>query len=153
MSTIAELPKLLEGRYRYFYYEINGQVVEPPNAASTRTLELRGNQFTVLQNEKVTHEGTYTIGPVRRDEHAPVEVVLKYSKSANPLYLGAPRAGLLQFHGDTLKWNLGAAGHSAPKQLTTYPGSESVLSVYVKEGAKLDAPERGISTLRTVSVW
>jgi hypothetical protein len=139
--------KELQGRWLSFYYEVNGLFVSQlPNV-----VELRDNQFKVYQNEKVTYEGTFTVGKIRDRGEAPTEIALTYTKSANPLFLGGPRHGLVQLHGDTLKWVFGGVGQPAPAQLNTSPGSESVLSVYVKEGAKPDAPDRRAS--KTVSTW
>jgi hypothetical protein len=139
--------KELQGRWSSSYYELNGLFVSQlPNV-----VELRDNQFKVYQNEKVTYEGTFIVGPGRDRGEAPSEIALTYTKSANPIFLGGARHGLVQLHGDTLKWVFGAVGHSAPAQLNTFAGSESVLSVYVKEGAKPDAPDRRAS--KTVAVW
>jgi hypothetical protein len=152
MSQLAEVKQTLsalEGRWQSEYNEVDGRFVGPVQ----NVIELRGTQFKVYQNDKVTYEGTFTIGPVRGDDPAPIEIVLTYSKSANPLYMGGPRAGLFQLYGDTLKWTFGAVGHSAPKQLNTYPGSESVLSVYVKEGTKLNVAERRISAFASAAAW
>jgi hypothetical protein len=149
MTQLAAAKQALEGRWRAEYNEVDGRFVgHLPNV-----IELRDNQFKVYQDEKVTYEGKFTIGPIRDYREAPSEIVLTYTKSANPLYLGGPRAGLFQLYGDTLKWTFGAVGHSAPAQLNTFPGSESVLSVYVKEGVKLVASERRRSILGSVSVW
>lgn len=152
MRRLAEVKQTLselEGRWQAEYNEVDGRFVgSVPNV-----IELRGSQFKVHQSEKVTYEGTFTIGPVRDQDYGLTEIVLTYSKSANPLYLGGPRAGLFQLHGDTLKWTFGAVGHSAPKQLNTYPGSESVLSVYVKEGLKPNVAERRVSALASVALW
>lgn len=72
-------------------------------------MEIQGNEFKVEQNKAVNYEGTFTIG-----DGVPAEIVLIYRKSTNPLFLGGPRPGIFQAEGDTLKWNFGAVGHSAP---------------------------------------
>jgi hypothetical protein len=141
--------KDLQGRWRASYYEINGLFVSPGSAV----LEVKDNQFKVYQDEKVTYEGTLSIGPVRDRREGPSEIILTYTKSANPLFLGGRRPVLFQLYGDTLKWSLGAVGHSAPTQFNTFPGSESVLSVYVKELAKIDAPDRKVSVQKINATW
>lgn len=147
-AAAKDVMNSLNGRWEAAYNEVDGQFVgHLPNI-----IELRDNQFTVYQDGNATYEGTFTIGPVL-DKQSPTEIVLKYTKSANPLYLGGPRAGLFQLSGDTLKWTFGAVGHSAPTQLNTFPGSESVLSVYVKEGVKPVAADRRVSALKSVAVW
>jgi hypothetical protein len=141
--------KELQGSWRASYYEINGLFV----SRTPTVLELKDNQFKVYQDDKATYEGTFSIGPIRDRREASSEIALTYTKSANPLFLDGKRLGLFQLYGDTLKWTFGAVGHSAPTQFNTFPGSESVLSVYVKEGAKTDAPERRVSLQKTNATW
>jgi uncharacterized protein (TIGR03067 family) len=139
--------RALQGRWTTIYQELDGQAVGPEPKA-TIVVELRGNEFTVEKNGAVQYEGTFTVG-----SGSPAEIVLIYKKSANPLFLGGTRPGLFQVEGDTLKWNIGAVGHSAPKALNTFPGSESVLSVYRRESAAAAFGSRTTSALRSVAVW
>jgi uncharacterized protein (TIGR03067 family) len=136
----------LEGRWNVVYQEVDGQAVGPDQIVPT-IVELKGNEFKVEQNKVVNYEGTFTIGA-----GSPAEIVLIYRKSANPVFLGGPRPGVFQVAGDTLKWNFGAVGHSAPKQFNTFPGAESVLSVYKREG-RAAAPVTTKSTLGSVAFW
>jgi hypothetical protein len=150
LAAVKETLNALQGKWRAQYNEVDGRYVGPV----ANIIELQGNHFKVTQNDQVTYEGTFTVGPFCSKECCETyEIVLIYSKSANPLYLGGPRPGLFQVYGDTLKWSFAAVGHSPPKQLNTCPGSETVLSVYVKDGAKIDAAERRTSAAQSVVLW
>ena len=81
------------------------------------------------KNGAVAYEGVFTIDPLA----SPMQVILVYKTSANPLFLGGPRPGVFQIEADTPKRCFAAVGHSAPKGLTTYPGSESVLPIYQRQ--------------------
>ncbi|HLX85038.1 MAG TPA: hypothetical protein VKR59_14150 [Terriglobales bacterium] len=114
----------IQGRWTVLYQEIDGQVAGPVPT----TLEIQGNEFKIEKDNDVNYEGTVSVG-----SGSPAEVVLIYRKSATPLFLGGPRAGIFQVEGDTLKWIFGAVGHPAPREFNTFPGSETVLSVYTRE--------------------
>ena len=148
-SEVTDHPTLraLQGRWTTVYQELDGQAVGPQQKVTT-VVELKGNEFKVEQNGSVQYEGTFTIG-----SGSPAEIVLIYKKSANPLFLGGPRPGLFQVEGDTLKWNIGAVGHSTPKALHTFTGSESVLSVYHRETPTLSRAVPNISTFKSVALW
>jgi uncharacterized protein (TIGR03067 family) len=142
----TELLQSLNGRWKPVYQEVDGQMVEPSITAST-TLELTGNDFKVEKDGVVSYEGIFTIEPLA----SPKQVTLIYRKSTNPIFLGGPRPGVFQVEADTLKWCFGGVGHSAPKSLNTYPGSESVLSIYQREASSVPRPFT--TFLRSAPPW
>jgi hypothetical protein len=91
-------------------------------------MEFQENTFKVLKGHNVEYEGTFTVGGAK----APFSIVLEYSKSAQPIFLGGPRAGIFQVEGDTFKCCFGGIGHPAPHDLNTYPESGFVLTVFEK---------------------
>lgn len=93
------------------------------------------------KNGTVAYDGLFTFDPLA----SPMQVVLIYRTSANPLFLGGPRLGVFQVEADTFKWCIGAVGHSAPKELNTYPGSESVLSIYQRDPARPAGPTPSVA--------
>ena len=103
------------------YQERDGQ-----NIPHDEVMEFQDNTFKVLKGGNVEYEGTFTVG----DAKAPFSMVLTYSKSAAPVFLGGPRPGIFQVEGDTFKCCCGAVGHPAPQDLNTYPESGSVLTVF-----------------------
>ena len=122
-ADVAELLRTLQGRWKPIYQEVDGQMVSPTVTTATM-LALQGNEFKVEKNGAVAYDGIFTFDPLA----SPMQVVLIYKTSSNPLFLGGPRLGVFQVEAYTFKWCIGAVGHSAPKELNTYPGSESVLS-------------------------
>ena len=134
-ADLAELLSTLQGRWKPVYQEVDGQMVSPAVTNATM-LELQGNDFKVEKNGAVAYDGIFTFDPLA----SPMQVVLIYKTSSNPLFLGGPRLGVFQVETDTFKWCIGAVGHAAPKELNTYPGSESVLSIYQREPARAPRP-------------
>jgi hypothetical protein len=116
-------------------------MVEPAITAATM-VELQGTEFKVQKHGEVAYEGVFTIDPLA----SPMGITLIYRTSINPRFLGGPRPGVFQVEADTLKWSFGAVGHSAPKELTTHPGSASVLSIYQRESPTVTAPTVGTHT-------
>jgi uncharacterized protein (TIGR03067 family) len=104
------------------YTEVDGQVAP---AEDDQFLTYDGNKFTVEKKKETAHEGTFTLDTSQN----PSQVSLLYSKSF-PIYLGAPRAGIVQIEGNTLKCIFSAVGQPAPKDFNTSPGAERVLTVY-----------------------
>jgi len=139
-ADVAELLRTLQGRWRPVYQEVDGQMGSPAITAATM-LELQGNDFRVEKNGAVAYDGLFTFDPLA----SPMQVVLIYRTSANPLFLGGPRLGVFQVEADTFKWCIGAVGHSAPKELNTYPGSESVLSIYQRDPARPAGPTPSVA--------
>ena len=126
MSAIAtgsaELLKSLQGRWKTVYTEIDGQL--GPSEES-QFLTYKDGTFTVEKNGKVAHEGRFSIST----SCGPAEIVYIYTKSF-PIYLGGPRAGIVQLQGDTLKCCFAAVGHRPPGEFNTYPGAERVLTTH-----------------------
>lgn len=147
----SNLQDALQGRWDVIYQEIDGEGIRGED--SPTTIEFRDHEFKIEQNGAVTYEGIFTLRP-----GTPAEIVLIYRKSKNPLFQGGPRAGILQVEGDTLKFNFSGVGHSAPKSFNTFPGTESVLSVYQREAKAKAKAATGVaaqrfSQLRSVSPW
>jgi uncharacterized protein (TIGR03067 family) len=138
----AELLRALHGRWRPSYQEVDGEMVSPAVSAATM-VELQGDEFKVEKNGVVAYEGIFTLDPLA----SPMQVVLIYKTSGNPLFLGGPRPGVFQVEGDTLKWCFALPGHSVPAGLNTSPGSRSVLSIYQRE------PPRGPGPATIQFVW
>jgi uncharacterized protein (TIGR03067 family) len=128
----AALVSALQGRWKPIYQEVDGQMV-PPAEFATTVVELNGNEFKVEKHGTVEYDGLFTIDPLT----SPMEISLIYKKSSKPIFLGGPRPGLFQLEGDTLKWCFGPIGLPRPKGLNTFPGSESVLSIYQKDPSKV----------------
>ncbi len=111
----------LTGRWVAVYQELDGQ-----NIPHDEVMEFTDNTFKVLKGGRADYEGTFTVGGVK----PPFSIVLTYSKSAQPVFLGGPRPGIFQVEGDTFKCCFGAIGHPAPNDLNTYPDSGFVLTVF-----------------------
>jgi uncharacterized protein (TIGR03067 family) len=120
----ATLVETMQGRWKHVYSEIDGQAgpLDKQNY-----LTYRDDQFSLEKDGKVAHEGKFTLDVNR----SPCEIVYIYSKSF-PIYLGAPRAGIFQIEGNTLKCCFAPLGQSAPRDFNTFPDSERVLSIYQK---------------------
>jgi uncharacterized protein (TIGR03067 family) len=139
MVTVARRASVLdalEGRWKPVYQEVDGQLVPPAISAAT-VVELRGNEFKVLKDGKVSYDGHFTISVT--PDPVPWEIALIYKNSLQPIFLGGPRPGIFQIEGDTLKWCFGSVGHSPPRSLNTYPGAEAVLSIYQRDPLKAPA--------------
>lgn len=122
--SYAALVETMQGRWQHVYSEIDGQAGP---AQKSQQMIFHGDQFTIEKDGKVAHEGKFTLDVTR----SPCEVAYIYSKSV-PIFLGAPRAGILQIQGNTLKYCFATLGHPAPKDFNTFPDSERVLAVYQK---------------------
>jgi uncharacterized protein (TIGR03067 family) len=120
MSAVTSANKLT-GRWGAVYQELDGQ-----NVPHDEVMEFQENTFKVLKGRNVEYEGTFTVGGTK----PPFSIVLTYSKSAQPIFLGGPRPGIFQVEGDTFKCCFGGIGHPAPHDLNTYPGSGFVLTVF-----------------------
>jgi len=121
MPTAVEAANTLSGKWVAVYQEIDGQ-----NIPHDEVMEFHDNTFKVLKGSTTTYEGTFTVGGTK----SPFSIVLTYSKSAQPVFLGGPRPGIFQVDGDTFKCCFGVIGHPAPHELNTYPDSGSVLTVF-----------------------
>jgi len=118
----AAFLKEMQGRWRTVYSEIDGQMGPEEK---DHFLIYKGNMFTVEKEGKVAHEGRFSFNTSYR----PIHLVYIYSKSF-PIYLGGPRAGIVQLERDTIKCCFAAVGHLAPRDFNTFPGSESVLTIH-----------------------
>ncbi len=127
-----ELFRALEGRWKPVYQEVDGQMVPPAESAAT-VVELHGNEFKVEKSGVVEYDGLFTVDPLT----SPMEISLIYRKSSKPIFLGGPRPGVFQLEGDTFKWCFGPIGLPRPKGFNTFPGSESVLSIYQRDPSKV----------------
>jgi len=123
-TSFAALVETMQGRWKHVYSEIDGQAGPEEK---TQQMTFKDDQFTVEKDGKVAHEGKFTLNVTR----SPCELVYIYSKSF-PIYLGAPRAGIVQIEGNTLKCCFSPLGQPAPKDFNTFPDSERVLSIYQK---------------------
>lgn len=112
----------LQGRWKTVYTEIDGQLGP---AEDDHFLVYSGNKFTVEKKKETAHEGTFTLDA----SHNPAQVSYLYTKSF-PIYMGGPRAGLIQLEGNTLKCIFSPVGQAAPKDFSTWPGAERVLTVH-----------------------
>jgi uncharacterized protein (TIGR03067 family) len=124
----------LQGRWRPIYQEVDGQMIAATEFASV-IVQLSGNEFTVEKGGAAAYTGTFTISTLE----SPARISLMYKTSAQPIFLGGPRPGVFQLEGDTLKWCFGPVGQHVPRSLNTFPGSESVLSIYQRDGSRLVA--------------
>src|SRR5215213_856179 len=139
--------KALQGDWRVVYSEFNGEMT-PVADFSTIVLTHKGSNFSVAKNGKVLYEGRYSVNTAVM----PHRVVLFYTKSADEAFLGGPRVGLAQLVGDTLKTILPPVGQEPPKDFTTYPDSDFVLSVHQRVGSEKGAALSAAKT-RFVSQW
>src|SRR5262245_39326227 len=131
VAAAESLLKRLEGRWVTIYTEVDGEA-GPETAFSNTVMEHSGNKFKIEKAGTVAYEGTFFIN----ESVKPVGIVLLYSKSINPAYLGGPRAGIIQLIGNTKKTNFSPIGFHAPTDFTTFPGSNSVLTAQRREGFK-----------------
>jgi uncharacterized protein (TIGR03067 family) len=127
-SATAVSSHSLDGRWKVIYSEVEGEMV-PDSIIGTAFLEIQSHVFKVEKNGVIEYEGRLTTNP----STYPNEIILIYEKSAKPGFLGGPRPGIYQVEGNTFKTCFGMIGHSFPKELSTYPGSQSALSVHLKE--------------------
>jgi uncharacterized protein (TIGR03067 family) len=125
MSALTSAEQLA-GSWVGVYQELEGQ-----NVPHDVEMAFQDNTFQVLKGGDVDYEGTFTVG----GETAPFSLVLNYSKSALPIFVGGPRPGIFQVEGDTFKCCFGAIGHPAPEDLNTFPGSGFVLTVFERSPA------------------
>jgi uncharacterized protein (TIGR03067 family) len=138
----TELLESMQGRWRTIYSEIDGQVGPEE---SDHFLIYKEDKFTVEKGGKPAHEGRFSLNASQR----PWELVYIYSKSF-PIYLGGPRAGILQLEGNTLKCCFALLGHPAPRDFNTFPGSQWVLTVHERFTNDKAAPR---VFLRTRPPW
>jgi uncharacterized protein (TIGR03067 family) len=136
----------LQGRWRVVYSELNGEMT-PVDEFSTIVIENKGDRFSVEKNGTVAAEGKYSVNV----SVTPHEIVYIYSKGAE-VFLGAPRAGVLQLEGETLKTCLGAVGQRPPNSFNTVPDSDAVLSIHQRVGSE---GGKGLSVARSrqTSQW
>jgi uncharacterized protein (TIGR03067 family) len=138
----GDLFKAMQGRWQTVYTEIDGQL---GLTETDHFLIYKDNTFTVEKAGKVAHEGRFSFNT----SLFPVEIVYIYSKSF-PIYLGGPRAGIIQLQAGTLKCCFAALGQPAPKDFNTFPGLEAVLTVHQR--ADGDArPRRIVKSLQGAS--
>jgi uncharacterized protein (TIGR03067 family) len=143
-SLSESVVKAMQGDFRVVYSELNGEMT-PVQEFSNIVVTHRGNNFIVKKNDKVVHEGTFTINVAVM----PHQIVLRYSKSVFEGNLGGPRVGIAQLVGDTLRTNLPGVGYPPPSDFITYPDSDLVLAVHQRVGSEKG---RGLTTSKTASV-
>jgi uncharacterized protein (TIGR03067 family) len=139
----------LQGRWTSVYQEIDGQMAtHAVNVAEV--MEFQGTEFKVEKNGRAEYEGTFTISGLT----SPFSIVLIYRTSAQPLFLGGPRPGVFQVEGDTFKCCFGSIGQPRPRALNTFPGSESVLTIFHRHGARAQpAAQQRASVLHGAIFW
>jgi uncharacterized protein (TIGR03067 family) len=151
MSQIDATLKSLQSRWRAVYSEVEGEMT-PINDFSALVLEHTGNAFTVTSKGVVVDEGTFSVDVTA----TPHELVYIYSKGA-PRFLGAPRRGIFQVEGNTLKLCMSPIGHAAPAQFNTRPNSQVVFNVWQRTDAKGTDTPSAVSALvanrRVESEW
>jgi uncharacterized protein (TIGR03067 family) len=143
--SFATLVETLQGRWKHVYSEIDGQAGPEDKV---QTLTYKEDQFSLEKDGKVAHEGKFTLDVTR----SPCEIVYIYSKSF-PIYMGAPRAGIIQIEGNTMKCCFSPLGQSAPKDFNTFPDSERVLSIYQKLNADNVVDQKLVITISRHPPW
>src|SRR4051794_5488440 len=93
--SFDSLVQTMQGGWKHVYSEMNGQAGP---ADKVQRLTYNEDQFTLEKDGKVAHEGKFTLDVTR----SPCEIVYIYSKSF-PIYMGAPRSGIIQIEGNTMK--------------------------------------------------
>ena len=126
-KDVASLRGALQGRWKPVYQEMGGEMA--PATDPTHAVELQGNEFKVIKGGKVAYEGRFNLTP----QTFPHGIVLIYTTSIQPIFLGGPRPGVFQIEGDTLKWCFAGVGQAAPDGLNTYPGSVYVLTILQRD--------------------
>lgn len=146
-SLSESVVKAMQGDFRVVYSELNGEMT-PAQEFSTVVVTHRGNNFIVKKNDKVVHEGRFSINVAVM----PHQIVLFYTKSNFEGNLGGPRVGIAQLVGDTLRTSLPGVGYPPPNDFITYPDSDLVLTVHQRVGSEKG---RGLSASKTgaVAVW
>jgi uncharacterized protein (TIGR03067 family) len=127
--TTEAVMKALQGKWRVVYSELNGEMTAVDDF-STIVLENKDNKFFVEKRGSVAYEGRFSINV----SVMPHEIVYIYTKAPNDVFLGGPRAGILQLAGYTLKTCLGAIGQRPPTDFSTFPDSQAVLAVHQRLG-------------------
>ncbi|MFE9934225.1 TIGR03067 domain-containing protein [Streptomyces sp. NPDC005533] len=115
--------KALAGAWRAVYSEADGRM-SPVEDFAGLTHRFEENAFSV-DGGVGRHAGTFSLDTSK----SPIEVIYIYKESDGP-FLGAPRRGLIQLEGDTLKLCMGPIGHDSPTDFNTKPGSQTVLTVF-----------------------
>ena len=116
----AALAKLTQGRWKTRYTEIDGEMGPDED---DHFLIYKGDAFVVEKGGKIAHEGTFKIVTAAV---SPTQIAYTYTKSF-PVYLGAPRAGIIQLEVDALKCCFAPLREPAPKTFSTFPGAKSDL--------------------------
>ncbi|MEU9087456.1 TIGR03067 domain-containing protein [Streptomyces sp. NPDC048357] len=119
------LVEALQGAWRAVYSEADGRM-SPVEEFAALTHRFERNGFSV-EGGAGRHAGTFSLDMGK----SPTEVVYIYKESDGP-FLGAPRRGLIQLEGDTLKLCMGPIGQDAPTDFNTGSGSQTVLTVFQK---------------------
>jgi uncharacterized protein (TIGR03067 family) len=112
----------MQGRWKTVYTEVDGQTGPEED---DHFLTYKENTFTVEKGGKTAHDGTFTLDAIKNP--APISYIYKNSF---PIYLGGPRAGIIQLEDNTLKCIFSPVGQPAPTDFNTYSGSERVLTVH-----------------------
>ena len=151
MSQIDAILKSLQSRWRAVYSEVEGEMT-PINDFSALILEHAGNTFTVANKGATVDEGTFSVNVTV----TPHELVYIYSKG-QPQFLGAPRRGIFQIEGNTLKLCMSPIGHPSPAEFNTRPNSQVVLNIWQRTDANGTDTKSAVSAVvanrRVESEW
>lgn len=140
------LHNAVQGSWRAIYSELNGEMT-PVEEFSTIEMEHKENHFTVKKNGKIVEEGRFSINL----NTTPHEITYIYSKGPE-IFLGAPRVGIVQVQGDTLKTCLGPIGQKPPTDFNTSANSDAVLTIAQRRGSE-QGTGLAISRTRAISQW
>jgi uncharacterized protein (TIGR03067 family) len=144
-STKGEdIIKAIEGKWKQIYSEIEGEAM-PSEQFSTIETEFKEREFFVRKDGQVIHQGKFSVNI----SVTPNECFFFYTKSVHDLLLGAPRPGIFQLTGNTLKFNFGPVGQRTPQDFNTFPTSNAVSSIYTRGGGPF--PVRPNFTLANIS--
>jgi hypothetical protein len=127
--TVESVLESLKGRWVTIYSEIGGEA-SPETAFKETVMEYSDSTFKIHKAGIVAYEGTFSVNL----RSTPFGIVLMYSKSINPAFLGGPRAGIIQIGDNTKKTNFSPIGFPAPPDFNTVLNSNTVLSIYRREG-------------------
>jgi len=130
LAAAEAVLKSIEGRWQTIYAEVDGEAL-PDDRFSQTIGEFSDNRFKIEKAGVVAYEGTFYINVSSN----PCGIVLIYSKSVNPMFLGGPRAGIVQIFEDTKKTNFSEIGFPPPQDFNTFRNSGRALTVHRREGS------------------